>query len=82
MNLSRDGIAWRIARDLHEGSYVNLGVGIPVLVSNYLEPNEEIFLHSENGILGVGPKPTNMWPKGAGAVPSSWGTKCVAKPSA
>jgi 3-oxoacid CoA-transferase B subunit len=58
MNLSRDGIAWRIARDLHEGSYVNLGVGIPVLVSNYLEPNQEIFLHSENGILGVGPKPS------------------------
>jgi 3-oxoacid CoA-transferase B subunit len=56
-NLSRDGIAWRIARDLHEGSYVNLGVGIPVLVSNYLDPNQEIFLHSENGILGVGPKP-------------------------
>jgi 3-oxoacid CoA-transferase B subunit len=56
-NLSRDGIAWRIARDLHEGNYVNLGVGIPVLVSNYLDPDQEIFLHSENGILGVGPKP-------------------------
>jgi 3-oxoacid CoA-transferase B subunit len=57
MNLTRDGIAWRIARDLNEGSYVNLGVGIPVLVSNYLQSNQEIFLHSENGILGVGPKP-------------------------
>jgi len=57
MNLTRDGIAWRIARDLKEGSYVNLGVGIPVLVSNYLQPDQEIFLHSENGILGVGPKP-------------------------
>lgn len=55
MNLTRDGIAWRIARDLHEGAYVNLGVGIPVLVSNYLDRTQEIFLQSENGILGVGP---------------------------
>jgi 3-oxoacid CoA-transferase subunit B len=57
MMLTRDGIAWRIARDLEEGSYVNLGVGIPVLVSNYLDRGKEIFLHSENGILGVGPRP-------------------------
>ena len=57
MILTRDGIAWRIARDLHEGAYVNLGVGIPVLVSNYLDRTQEIFLHSENGILGVGPVP-------------------------
>jgi len=57
MMLTRDGIAWRIARDLHEGEYVNLGVGIPVLVANYLDPDQEIFLHSENGILGVGPQP-------------------------
>jgi 3-oxoacid CoA-transferase subunit B len=57
MILTRDGIAWRIARDLEEGSYVNLGVGIPVLVANYLERSREIFLHSENGILGVGPRP-------------------------
>jgi 3-oxoacid CoA-transferase subunit B len=56
MILTRDGIAWRIARDLHEGDYVNLGVGIPVLVSNYLDRSQEIFLHSENGILGVGPR--------------------------
>lgn len=55
--LTRDGIAWRIARDLREGDYVNLGVGIPVLVSNYLDRSQEIFLHSENGILGVGPRP-------------------------
>jgi 3-oxoacid CoA-transferase B subunit len=56
MTLTRDGIAYRVARDLPEGSYVNLGVGIPVLVANYLDPQKEIFLHSENGILGVGPK--------------------------
>ena len=57
MMLTRDGIAYRVARDLPEGSYVNLGVGIPVLVANYLDPDKEIFLHSENGILGVGPTP-------------------------
>ena len=57
MAMTRDGIAWRIAQDLDEGSYVNLGVGIPVLVANYLDRNKEIFLHSENGILGVGPPP-------------------------
>jgi 3-oxoacid CoA-transferase subunit B len=56
MMLTRDGIAYRIARDLPEGGYVNLGVGIPILVANYLEPGKEIFIHSENGILGVGPK--------------------------
>lgn len=57
MMLTRDGIAYRIARDLPEGGYVNLGVGIPVLVASYLDPGKEIFIHSENGILGVGPKP-------------------------
>jgi len=57
MILTRDGIAYRIARDLPEGGYVNLGVGIPILVASYLEPGKEIFIHSENGILGVGPKP-------------------------
>jgi 3-oxoacid CoA-transferase B subunit len=56
MTLTRDGIAYCVARDLPAGSYVNLGVGIPVLVANYLDPRKEIFLHSENGILGVGPK--------------------------
>jgi 3-oxoacid CoA-transferase B subunit len=56
MRLTRDGIAYRVALDLPEGSYVNLGVGIPVLVANYLDPQKEIFLHSENGILGVGPR--------------------------
>ena len=56
MTLTRDGIAYRVALDLPEGSYVNLGVGIPVLVANYLDPEKEILLHSENGILGVGPR--------------------------
>jgi len=56
MTLTRDGIACRVAQDFPEGSYVNLGVGIPVLVANYLDSRKEIFLHSENGILGVGPR--------------------------
>jgi 3-oxoacid CoA-transferase B subunit len=56
MTLTRDGIAYRVARDLPTGSYVNLGIGIPILVANYLSPEQDIFLHSENGILGVGPR--------------------------
>ena len=54
MTLTREGIAYRVAQDLPEGSYVNLGVGIPILVTAYLPPGKEIFIHSENGILGVG----------------------------
>jgi 3-oxoacid CoA-transferase B subunit len=56
MSLTREGIAYRVARDLPEGSYVNLGFGIPVLVAAYLPKDREIFLHSENGILGAGPQ--------------------------
>ena len=55
MTLTRDGIAYRVALDLPEGSYVNLGIGIPILVTAYLPPDKEIFIHSENGLLGVGP---------------------------
>ena len=55
MTLTRGGIAYRVARDLPEGAYVNLGIGIPFLVTSYLAPDREIFIHSENGILGVGP---------------------------
>lgn len=55
--LNRDGIAYRVACDLPEGSYVNLGIGIPTLVGDYLPTGKDIFLHSENGILGMGPAP-------------------------
>jgi 3-oxoacid CoA-transferase B subunit len=55
MTLTREGIAYRVACDLPEGSYVNLGIGIPTLVPGFLPPDKEIFIHSENGILGVGP---------------------------
>jgi len=55
--LTRDQIAERIARDIPEGAYVNLGIGMPTLVANHLPKDREIFLHSENGILGMGPAP-------------------------
>lgn len=55
--LNREGIARRAARDIPEGSYVNLGVGIPTLVAGCMPPGREVILHSENGILGLGPPP-------------------------
>ena len=54
---TRDEIAQLVARDIPEGCYVNLGIGLPTLVANHLETSKDIFLHSENGILGMGPAP-------------------------
>jgi 3-oxoadipate CoA-transferase beta subunit len=54
---TRDEIAQRVARDIPEGSYVNLGIGLPTMVGNHLDRSKEIFLHSENGLLGMGPAP-------------------------
>ena len=55
--LTRNQIAARVARDIPNGAYVNLGIGLPTLVANHIPKDREIILHSENGVLGIGPKP-------------------------
>jgi len=55
--MNRDQMAARVARDIPEGAYVNLGIGLPTLVANHLPRDREIFLQSENGVLGMGPAP-------------------------
>ncbi len=63
--LGRDDLAKRVAQDIPEGWSVNLGIGIPTLVGNYVPPEREVVFHSENGILGMGPAPpsdqVNPW---------------------
>lgn len=55
--LTREQIAARVALDIPEGAYVNLGIGLPTTVANYLPKDKEVLLHSENGVLGMGPAP-------------------------
>lgn len=56
--LNRQQIAWRVAQDIPDGAYVNLGSGMPIMVSDHLPADREVIFHAENGLLGVGPRQT------------------------
>lgn len=59
MALTREQMAYRVSREIKDGDYVNLGIGIPTLVANYVPDDIEVMLQSENGLLGMGPFPTD-----------------------
>ena len=64
--MNREAMAARVARDIPEGAYVNLGIGLPTMVANFLPREKDIFLQSENGLLGMGPAPAEAESRPAG----------------
>ena len=73
MSLDKHGIAKRIAQELQDGFYVNLGIGIPTLVANYIPVGINITLHSENGLRSPHPEPVRVQPRAPERLPAGHG---------